>query len=444
MPYTITNLPSQAKGLTEDQKKKFVDIVNALLKEDMEEGKAIAVALSRAKQPRAYRNQRTNMSEFFENQWVEVFSVGEQTDANGNTREWTDADLNKIVSNYKTNKHEAPLVVGHPKENAPAFGWVEELKTDGKLLFAKFRQLVPEFVDAVKQGMYKKRSISLYPDLTLRHIGFLGAVPPAVKGLADIKFKEQIESIIIEFNELNNEKGDIDMTEEQIKELLKEALKVQKETLDSEFAEQFKKLEEANTKLSDELDTFKEKKANTPNLKPEDKKPEDKDFENLKLNQDEFKEASVKVAIELAELKKDNTFLIAQNKATELKNRVSEYKEFVNELHSNGKIVSDTQSEIVDLMEALHQLGEVNFAEGKENALTKFKEYLNKQPKLVEFEEKANKPKVLDTKSADFQLNKLAEEKVKANEGMSFTEALGQVQEENPELAQRLVVEIDS
>jgi len=444
MPYTITNLPSQAKGLTEDQKKKFVDIVNALLKEDMEEGKAIAVALSRAKQPRAYRNQRTNMSEFFENQWVEVFSVGEQTDANGNTREWTDADLNKIVSNYKTNKHEAPLVVGHPKENAPAFGWVEELKTDGKLLFAKFRQLVPEFVDAVKQGMYKKRSISLYPDLTLRHIGFLGAVPPAVKGLADIKFKEQIESIIIEFNELNNEKGDIDMTEEQIKELLKEALKVQKETLDSEFAEQFKKLEEANTKLSDELDTFKEKKADTPNLKPEDKKPEDKDFENLKLNQDEFKEASVKVAIELAELKKDNTFLIAQNKATELKNRVSEYKEFVNELHSNGKIVSDTQSEIVDLMEALHQLGEVNFAEGKENALTKFKEYLNKQPKLVEFEEKANKPKVLDTKSADFQLNKLAEEKVKANEGMSFTEALGQVQEENPELAQRLVVEIDS
>ena len=433
MPYTVNNLPAPAEGLTEIQKKKFIEIVNAMLNEGANEGIAIATAIKKAKE--------VSMSEFFENQWVEVFSIGEQTDANGNTRKWTDVDLNTMVNNYKTNKHEAPLVVGHPKENAPAFGWVEELKTDGKLLFAKFRQLVPEFVDAVKKGMYKKRSISLYPDLSLRHIGFLGAVPPAVKGLADIKFKESVESIIIEFNDLNNEKGDIDMTEAEIKKLLEDALKLQKEGLDSNFAEQFKKLEEANIKLSTELKTFKEKKGNTPNSDPKDKKDEDLDI-NL-VNQVEFKEKTAQVAAELAELKKDNTFLIAQNKATELKNRVGEYKEFVNDLHSNGKIVSETQSVIVDLMEALHQLGEVNFAEGKENALVKFKEYLNTQPKLVEFDEKVNKKKTLDTTSADFQLNKLAEERVKSNEGMSYTEALGLVQDENPELAQRLATEIN-
>ena len=37
----------------------------------------------------------------------------------------------------------------------------------------------------------------------LRHIGFLGAVPPAVKGLADIKFNEDNSVMDIEFEEKN-------------------------------------------------------------------------------------------------------------------------------------------------------------------------------------------------------------------------------------------------
>jgi len=49
---------------------------------------------------------------------------------------------------------------------------------------------VSEFEDMVKQGLFKKRSIRLAPDGTrLLHVGFLGAVPPAVEGLADINFK---------------------------------------------------------------------------------------------------------------------------------------------------------------------------------------------------------------------------------------------------------------
>jgi len=55
---------------------------------------------------------------------------------------------------------------------------------------AKIKDLVPEFTEMLKKGLFKKRSIALYPDLALRHIGFLGAVAPAVKGLADIKFNE--------------------------------------------------------------------------------------------------------------------------------------------------------------------------------------------------------------------------------------------------------------
>jgi len=290
---------------------------------------------------------------FFENQWVEVFQSGKQTDSTGNSRNWVASDLEKIVKNYNTKKYEAPLVVGHPKDNAPAFGWVEELKTDGKTLFAKFKQLVPEFIEAVKQGLYKKRSISLYPDLTLRHIGFLGAVAPAVKGLSDIKFSEN-DSIIIEFNS-------------------------QKE----------------------ELSSMTEKKP-----------CKDAEIENLK----------------------------AQLKAEQSKNRRSEFNEFVNNLHSKGKLVSDFQSTVLDLMDTLYEVGEVNFSEGKANALDKFKNYLEKQPVMVDFEEKVKTDIVRQTTAFE-QLNILALERSK-EEGLSYSEALSAVQADNKDLAEKAAQEV--
>lgn len=140
------------------------------------------------------------MKDFFDGQWFEVFRCGDHTDSAGHKDTWTEERLDKIAT-YNAGKHEAPIVIGHPKDNTPAFGWVEEVKRDGKTLLAKARGLVPEFVDMVKQGMFKKRSISLYGDGTLRHIGFLGAMPPAVKGLADIAFEEKDDSITIDFGE---------------------------------------------------------------------------------------------------------------------------------------------------------------------------------------------------------------------------------------------------
>ena len=47
----------------------------------------------------------------------------------------------------------------------------------------------------------KKRSASFYPDGRLRHVGFLGAAPPAVKGLADIGFTAEEDHITFDFQE---------------------------------------------------------------------------------------------------------------------------------------------------------------------------------------------------------------------------------------------------
>lgn len=125
---------------------------------------------------------------------IEVFKSGTHTDAAGNTNEWTDEDLNEIVKMYNEQdnkeKHTAPLVLGHPKDNAPAYGWVESLKKVGNKIIASVTDLSEDIKADVKAGKYKKVSISLYANKLLRHVGLLGAVPPAVKGLADVKFND--------------------------------------------------------------------------------------------------------------------------------------------------------------------------------------------------------------------------------------------------------------
>lgn len=182
---------------------------------------------------------------FFENQWVEVFRAGEQTDSVGNAKNWTLQDLAKIVANYDPQKHEAPVVVGHPQSNAPAFGWVESLKVEGDVLLAKFKQLVPEFVDAVSQGLYKKRSISLTPDLRLRHIGFLGAAAPAVKGLADIAFEE------------NQDEQNFEFTNQEENTKMKNGENPKTENTD--FQEKLSAKETENARLKAELAEIKQK-----------------------------------------------------------------------------------------------------------------------------------------------------------------------------------------
>jgi hypothetical protein len=130
---------------------------------------------------------------------MEIFRAGQQTDSSGHTQDYTDEMLDQIAENYDAARHEAPVVVGHPKTDSPAFGWVKALYRKGASLFAK-AELLPEMVDSISQGLYRKRSVAFYPPdapsnpnpgkWSLRHVGFLGGSPPAVKGLADVKFSE--------------------------------------------------------------------------------------------------------------------------------------------------------------------------------------------------------------------------------------------------------------
>lgn len=145
----------------------------------------------------------------------EIFRAGTRTDANGNTVTITEADLAAAAQAYDPKVHEAPIVVGHPKADAPAYGWVKSLNVQNGVLTADFAQVDDGFADLVKAGRYKKVSASFYPPTspnnpkpgvwTLRHVGFLGAQPPAVKGLSAISFAE--DEVYVEFAEEPQEIG---------------------------------------------------------------------------------------------------------------------------------------------------------------------------------------------------------------------------------------------
>lgn len=139
--------------------------------------------------------------------WFEIFKTGDQTDSKGRKRTFTDADLDSMVANH-SGEHTAPLVVGHPKSNDPAYGWLDQLKVEGGTLFAKAKDVVTEFSDAVKNKHFPNRSVSIIPEgdgFKVRHIGFLGAAAPAVPGLAGIDFADADDDAL-EFSMTNDQR----------------------------------------------------------------------------------------------------------------------------------------------------------------------------------------------------------------------------------------------
>ena len=151
----------------------------------------------------------------------EIFKVGTHTSSNGTTKEYTLDHLNQIAQNHS---EPAPIVVGHPKDNSPAFGWIKNLFVKGESLFAEAADLVPEFIDLLKKKIYKNRSVSLKQNedgtLSLNHVGFLGGALPAVKGLAELNLNaDDTESFSFDISDLSAEfSTSVEKTEKKVQD----------------------------------------------------------------------------------------------------------------------------------------------------------------------------------------------------------------------------------
>jgi hypothetical protein len=139
---------------------------------------------------------------------IQVFKVGKHTSANGITRDYTADELRQCAADYNEALHAAPFVVGHPKDTAPSYGWPDKFVFDEStgVLGVVPKQVDADFAEMVNAKRFPKVSMSFYlPEspanpkpgtLYPRHVGFLGAQPPAVKGLKEASFTEDEEGVV--------------------------------------------------------------------------------------------------------------------------------------------------------------------------------------------------------------------------------------------------------
>ncbi len=127
--------------------------------------------------------------------FIPILRVGRYKDASGRNCDITPQVLTDIVESYESKS--APLVKGHPNNEAPAMGWIDRLKIVGNELQASFSDITEEFQHEVEQRSFKNISASFFMPLSdsnpskgkhcLRHVGVLGASRPAIPNLGTLQ-----------------------------------------------------------------------------------------------------------------------------------------------------------------------------------------------------------------------------------------------------------------
>ena len=321
--------------------------------------------------------------------YVEIFRGGAQEDSNGKNHDG-DAMIDRAISSFQASVHQPPLVVGHPKDNEPAYGWVKDLRTattnGTKTLLAKFENVVPEFEDLVRQGRYKKRSASFYPDGRLRHVGFLGAVPPAVKGLADLKFDDGDKELLT-FDFVDRQTGALVRFMSRMREFL-----IEKEGMDTAdrvvpgWDVDMLKAEEAREDMDNPV-LYSENKPKEETMGEQDKNFTEADIEAAK--------AKAK-----AEAKAEMTAEFAEKELTQKKDAdKGAIKAFCDQGIAKGALLPAwIDGGLQNFMEGLAGREAVSFAEGStQTPLAWFMDFMEKLPPAVTLEEVAKR----DGKQAD-------------------------------------------
>jgi len=354
---------------------------------------------------------------------LHIFKAGTQTAMSGASLNFTEADLTASAAAYDPAIHEAPIVVGHPKADAPAYGWVKSLSSNGSELFAEPSQVDAAFAELVEAGRFKKISASFYtPDASanpvpgvyyLRHVGFLGAQPPAVKGLKQVEFGEADEGVIefADWDDVVNASMWRQLRDWVIGKFgLEEADKAIPTWQVSTLEQEAQKSDDDDSGLSPMPASFAE--------------PQNPVQENT-VSPEEAK----RLAAENAALKSKLAFADQQK-------RNAEFSEFLTGLVAAGKVLPFEQANLLNFAQALDVEQTVEFGEGDtkatHNHLEAFKQLLSARPVVVNFGEhaKGEPEKTIDLsnpqaiKAEAIALQKRAEAEGKA---LDYAEAVVQV-----------------
>ena len=114
------------------------------------------------------------------------------------------------------------------------------MKRIGDGLYCTFKDVQECFKTSLEQGLFKNRSISLDKDLNIRHIAFLGAQAPAIKGLEEFCFEDDDDNIT---TIISNKEDSMDL-EQQVKDKDAQILKLQQKIRSFEAANKLKEFQD--------------------------------------------------------------------------------------------------------------------------------------------------------------------------------------------------------
>jgi len=160
---------------------------------------------------------------------IEVFRAGGVDPDTG--KPITQEQCEEACANYRPDYREAPLCVGHPSLDAPAYGWAKQFTMDGPVMKAHLTRVSDGLKQAVRDGHYRKVSVALWRNHFVpwldraiyypKHIGLLGAAAPAIPDLKPVafKFEQDDTTIVLERPLLNNDEREVKaMSGDELKE----------------------------------------------------------------------------------------------------------------------------------------------------------------------------------------------------------------------------------
>lgn len=314
---------------------------------------------------------------------IEIFKPGTHTAMSGETLGFTEAQLRASAAAYDPALHEAPIVIGHPREDGPAYGWVKSLSF-GESLQAEPDQVEPQFSEMVLAGRFKKVSAAFYrPDSPanpkpgvyyLRHVGFLGAQPPAIKGLKQIEFADADTDVVeLEFGEADA--GTLQRLFRGLRDFLigKEGLEAADRVL-PDWA-----IQGIQAEPTQDSPAFRE--APTPSPIPTTQEVTDVDKQELERQQQELKER------EDALKAQETSFAERQQQL-----RSGESAGLVDQLVTQGRVLPKHRDGLVAFMASPEADQALEFGEGQTHTKTTgrafIEQFLKELPVSVEYSER--------------------------------------------------------
>jgi hypothetical protein len=330
--------------------------------------------------------------------WFDLFKTGTHTDMSGRKHTYTSEDLKTIERKFNEADDDAALTVGHPKDNSPAYGWLKRVRTVGDKLQGLATDIVPEFAEAVRKRMYKKISVSLRPDMSIRHVGFLGGAPPAVKGLnaVPLVFSEEPDALEFEFSESDLNFSDSWFALSRIRTIGHMMQSMRDYILGKDGIEMADKVAPQS-----DIDWLKEdpppdpvpvevgiKSFNEPNITPEKGVKEDKmELPNKPVIPGADKPADF--AEKVTALEGENVKLRTENETLKKGKVEGEVRNFVEKVKAAGRLLPKFERGITEILVDLKAAGqEINFSETeKKSAYDLLADFVESMPVQVPLKE---------------------------------------------------------